>query len=218
MKGQTQAVTVVLITGVIVGAVSSAYIWGTPLLEKRSQQSDISPLESDIVDVSEKIVSVARSGNGATGEISLDMENSRIKVNESADLIRIRTPLKGTGYPLGSWRLLKGSNRRGTSIGSGAYGVEGDNSPVIVAAKKTGSSGSLVTYLIDFRNMRTETPSGSRLKRIDLQSSGVSEARGSTSFFFSNEGESFDSGSNSVQISNGDDFNRARTVISVDLR
>ena len=49
MKGQTQAVTAVMITGVVIGAVASAYVWGVPLVEKRQSQADLQQIESKAV-------------------------------------------------------------------------------------------------------------------------------------------------------------------------
>jgi hypothetical protein len=70
MRGQTQAMSVIIITGIIISLVSAAYIWGKPLIEKRSTVAEFSSIESFIIDLNDNIVEIANNGEGrATLEI-----------------------------------------------------------------------------------------------------------------------------------------------------
>lgn len=217
MKGQTQAVTAVLITGVILGSVTSAYIWGVPLVEKRQSQADVNSLESSITDTRDTIRSVANSGQGSSEEISLELNNGNIEINESGNYIDVTAVAGGASYPVNSWKILGGGSRQGLSIGAGQYGIQGQNTPGVAAAKRT-STNSIVQYRIEFRNMRTTTPTGPELRQIDLKVSGSPESSGDTELRFSNQGQESDTGSDGVQLSSGERIDRRRTVVEVDLR
>ncbi len=218
MKGQTQAVTAVLITGVIVGAVASAYVWGVPLVDKRQGQAEIRSLESSIIEMEQSIVSVSRSGQGSSGESSISLDNGDVNVNSSGNYIEVTAFSEGAPYPVGTWRLLRGQSLQGLSFGAGDYGIQGENAPGVVAVKRESASSSAVTYRIEFRNLRTTTPSGPELRLIDIQSRGASQASGDVTVQFSNEGERYDAGSRAYTLSSGGTIDRRRTVVGIDLR
>jgi hypothetical protein len=217
MKGQTQAVTTVLITGVILASVVSAYVWGVPLIEKREGQAEVQSLESSMMRVEETIDSVAESGQGTSRDVELDLDRGNIKVNSTENFIQISTTASGASYPQNGWKLLRGENRQGLSIGSGIYGSQGEDSAGVVAAKSADNAVS-IGYRIEFRNMRVSTPSGSELRQIDLQASGPKRAEGDATLRFMNEGVEQDEGAQGVELSSGDKIDRSRTVVSVDLR
>ena len=218
MKGQTQAVTAVLITGVIVGAVASAYVWGVPLVEKRQSQAELQQVESDAMALENSIRSVAESGSGSSDQVDLSLGNGEVTVNPNQNYIEFTTFAENAPYPIGSWSLLRGQSRQGLSFGAGRFGIQGENSPGVVAVQRESGSSSVVTYRVEFRNLRTTTPSGPLLTQVDLQASGASTASGEVTVQMNNEGVQTDSGSDSFVISNGESLNRERTVVEIDLR
>ncbi len=63
-KAQTQAMSLVIITGIIISLVSAAYIWGKPLIEKRTTIAEFDTLENFILELNDKIIDIANSGSG----------------------------------------------------------------------------------------------------------------------------------------------------------
>lgn len=218
MKGQTQAVTAVLITGVIVGSVASAYVWGVPLIEKRQGQAELNTLESSVLGLESSIASVAGGGGGSSGAIELDLGNGEVYVNETGNYIDITAYASGASYSVNSWDLLRGENRQGLSIGAGKHGNKGTNSAGVVMASMASQSSSAINYRVEFRNLKTSTPSGPQLELIDLQSSGAPQASGEVEIYFSNEGRETDIGDQGVELPSGERLDRSRTVVEVDLR
>jgi len=70
MKGQTEAVTLVLVTGIIIGLVGTAYLWGAPLIDKRTSTIDVDIGKDFINRLDDAIVEVANRG---AGEKTLDI-------------------------------------------------------------------------------------------------------------------------------------------------
>lgn len=224
VKGQTQAVTAVLITGVIVGGVASAYVWGVPLVEKRQAEAEANTLEDKIIKLQSLILERANGGTGTSNQVEFNLDNGEVMVNGEENYIEVLTYSDSATYPSGKWSLIYGESRRGLTIGSGIYGIRGKNTPGVVAVKKISSQGSQVRYRIEFRNIRVNTPSGPELRYIDLQSSGATKAGGDVVVSFSNEGEESDLGKEGVVVETDSSGNptrrldRRRKIISVDLR
>ena len=224
MKGQTQAVTAILVTSVIVGSVATAYVWGVPLLEKRQSQSDLNNVEDKILTTYDTIVSVSNGGSGTTQEVNLEPPNSesetfRIRVDEKQDFIEITSGSSGTNYPMDTWTLLRGKSPQNLSFSAGSYALSGVDLPGVVAVRPAGGpSGALVSYRIEFRNMLTETSTGESLGKIDLEVQGQDRANGETTLVFSNQGTEQDIGEDAVKIGTNEELSRKRTVVEVDLR
>ena len=60
-KAQVQAISLVLITGIVISLAGAAYFWGKPLIEKRTTITDISTAELFIIQLDKEIVDVARN-------------------------------------------------------------------------------------------------------------------------------------------------------------
>ncbi|NIO20398.1 MAG: hypothetical protein GTN76_06565 [Candidatus Aenigmarchaeota archaeon] len=59
--GQTQAVTLVLISGIVIALAGAAYMWGKPMIEKRTTITQFTSAVRFMEDLDKKIVEVARS-------------------------------------------------------------------------------------------------------------------------------------------------------------
>ncbi len=215
MKGQTQALTAVLITSVTIGAIATAYVWGTPLLEKRQSKAQLENVERQVFDLHDAITSVSRNGRGATSTVTLEVDNGRIQVNEELDYIQVFTNAETSPYPRGSWTLIEGSSLQNLSIGSGSYALKGQDMPGVVAVRAAAGAGrSVVTYRIEFRNLYVSDPSGDSLEKIDIQTTGRSSATDEATFVISNEGVSQDR----VTVATGEKIPRTKTVVDVDIQ
>ena len=212
MKGQTQALTTILITTVTIGAIASAYVWGTPLLEKRQDKAEIDQLERSVFELNDEVRSVSSGGSGKSSRVTLSISNGEIMINEDRDYIQITTDAQDSPYPE-IWSLVRGKTRQNLSIGSGDYALYGSDEPVVLAAKDSGSSGSLtqIMYRIETRNMKR---GDSNLNKIDLKSVGRTKSNGETTLILTNRGTETDS---NVNI-DGKTMQRTRTVVEVDLQ
>lgn len=217
MKGQTQAVTAVLITGIIIAGIASVYVWGIPLIEKREEVAEVGSLESSMTSIKSSIESVANSGRGSSSEIGVDLGDGGVEVNSSENYIEFTAFANGATYPRQGWTLLGENNRQGLSIGKGIYGYEGEEEAGKIAARRLPGEGSVVRYRIEYRNMRTTTPSGPELRLIDLEASGANRASEDVMLRISNQGTESDTGNNGVDV-DGKKIDRVRTVVSVNLR
>jgi len=220
VKGQTPAVTAVLITTVIVGSVATAYVWGTPLLEKRQGQADLQGVENDVVQLHSTILEVSTSGSGTTDRVEFDSKSgAELIVDEDKDIITITTEAQQSPYPRDSWSLIKGKSLQNLSFGTGDYGIEEDDLPGVLAVKPTGSKGNTVLrYQIETRNILADTPTGQRLQKIDLRSTGQTRSLDDTTLLISNRGTELDMGNQRVEVSGGEKLERTRTLVEVDIR
>lgn len=220
MKGQTPAVTAVLITTVIVGSVATAYIWGTPLLEKRQGQADLQGVENNVIELHSKIIEVSNSGSGTTERVEFSGDsNTELRINAEEDTITVSTQAQQSPYPRDSWNLIRGKSLQNLSFGTGDYGIESENLPGIVAVRPSGSAETTsLRYQIEFRNILADTPTGQKLKKIDLRTEGQSRAVEDATLIVSNEGTELDSGNNRVELSSGEQLERTRTVVNIDIR
>jgi hypothetical protein len=220
VKGQTPAVTAVLITTVIVGSVATAYIWGTPLLEKRQGQADLQGVENNVIELHSKIIEVSNSGSGTTERVEFSGDsNTELRINAEEDTITVSTQAQQSPYPRDSWNLIRGKSLQNLSFGTGDYGIESENLPGIVAVRPSGSAETTsLRYQIEFRNILADTPTGQQLKKIDLRTEGQSRAVEEATLIVSNEGTELDSGNNRVELSSGEQLERTRTVVNIDIR
>lgn len=223
MKGQAQAVTAVLITSVIVGAIATSYTWGVPLLEKQQSQAEMERTEQNIINFYDRLVEVSESGEGTTARVEvtegISSSNMRFTLNEEENYIDIRTNGQNPPYPFDSWTLIRGNTMQNLSVGSGAYARSGDDLPGAVAVKPVGAPGeALVTYRIEFRNMIAETPSGRQLSRINLTAEGQTSSSGDTTIFVSNQGTAWERGNNGVRLPNQEIVPRKNTELEIGFR
>lgn len=218
-KGQIQAVTVVLLTGITIGVASVVYVWGQPILDKRQSQVELDAAEQKILNLRQEIIRVSEAGEGAAGEVKMELENSdyefqSISVDESADYVDVVVNAEQSPYPDGRWTMLKGETMQNLSITSGDYAIEGqDLGSVLLVRPKA----SVIRYRIEFRNLYSETEEGASIEKVDLQAAGGRVAGSGAEIYISNEGRILDTGEEGLTISNGQTLDRSRTVVELDL-
>lgn len=62
MKGQQQAVSAILISGILIGVVGSVYFWGVPLIQKNQDVTTLTTAEEFMKNLDEKIRFIANNG------------------------------------------------------------------------------------------------------------------------------------------------------------
>jgi len=215
MKGQTQAVTAVMITGIMIGTISAVYVWGTPLLEKRESQAQLEQVESDVLGLKNEIEAVSNSGSGSGSEIDLRLSSGEVTVNEDENYIEIVTFTRNSMYPEGSWRLIEGNNLQGLSFASGDYGIRGQESPGVVAVNADSGGSDRIIYRVEFRNLLDDRFNTPRVEMVDLELVGSENSNDETTISLSNQGTETDE--NGFQLGTGENIDVERTIVRVDL-
>lgn len=215
MKGQTQAVTAVMITGIMIGTISAVYVWGTPLLEKRESQAQLDQVENDVLGLKSEIEAVSNSGSGSGSEVDLRLRSGEVTVNDAENYIEVVTFTRNSMYPEGSWRLLDGNNLQGLSFASGDYGIRGQESPGVVAVNADSGGSDRITYRVEFRNLLDDRLNDPRVELVDLELVGADSSSDETTISLSNRGAETDE--NSFELGTGENVDLERTVVRVDL-
>jgi len=216
MKGQTQAVTAVMITGIMIGTIAAVYVWGTPLLEKRESQAELDQMENSVLGLKNSIQSISNSGEGAGAEREITVNNGEVSINETGNFIEVTTSAEASAYPEGSWTLLESSNLQGLSFASGDYGVKGREPPGVVAAQGDTTGSGTVTYRIEFRRILDDGSGSPVIELVDLESAGANRATGDTTVSLRNQGPQVDE--DAYRLGTGENIDIERNVIRVDLQ
>lgn len=223
MKGQAQAVTAVLITSVIIGAIATSYTWGVPLLEKQQSQAQLERTQQNVLNLYNRIEDTSQSGEGTTARVEvtegLSADNFRLNVNQEDNYIDIRTNGRNPPYPTDVWTLVKGQTLQNLSVGSGAYATASVDLPGAVLVRPVEAPGeTLVTYRVEFRNQLFETPSGPELRRINISVEDQTRSSGETTVFISNEGTNWERGNEAMTLPSGEQVPRKNTEITIGFR
>lgn len=154
MKAQTQALSVVLIAGIVIAMIGLAYAWGMPLIQKRTTITEFSTAQNFILNLDSKITEIANSG---AGEFRLDIPNGFVRAidyhasdpdNNSIILEFI------TAQPMimnASKVLLKTSS-------FGEVATYGESEPrVITMSGESFGTGYKIQIRLHYRELDTET-------------------------------------------------------------
>lgn len=188
MKAQTQAVSFVLITGVTLAAISSAYIWGVPLLEKTQSQEQINTAENDLIRLQNSVDSMASGGVGGSTSVDVRIEDGEIFLDEDGFTVELSTPA-GSPYPEDQYILLFGDSFIGTSMGDNpdetgdlsrhnqfVFGASGEDESTIyrVEARELYDPNRDVTRIIEFEEGISTGSSGD--VEIQIENVGLEES------------------------------------------
>lgn len=77
MRGAVSAISLILITGIVLALIGVAYTWGVPMIEKGTILNQYRAAESFIKDLDRGIVEIANSGSGSR---SLDIPVGALRV------------------------------------------------------------------------------------------------------------------------------------------
>ncbi len=156
MKGQTQAVSLVLISGILIGVVSSVYFWGVPLIQKNRDISILENSEQLMRALNEKIKSVANNG----GRDTLTITGPGIMRFDPVDgLFSYTIETDGTIYAANAEVPL---GRNSCSVQNGEWGKKDSD---VLCVKSIGEAQYTTTYSL--RYMRLDAGARSFLIRLD---------------------------------------------------
>jgi hypothetical protein len=158
-RGQVQAISMVLIAGIIITLAGVAYFWGKPMIEKRATLTDIANAKSFMIQLDKNIVEVARSGGSKSLSIPA-ISGSSLSINDSSD---------GDGGNEVLFRFF--ASQAVIEMGEDASPIPVetyDENPVgpyggspriiTLAGEKTESGMYIMTLRLSYRELDTETP------------------------------------------------------------
>ena len=153
-KAQAEIITVVLISGIVISLVGVAYMWGIPLITKRTALTEFLSAEDFVVKLNDRIVNIANSGSG---EATLTIPKGRIRVIDF-DPLNPRDPDRNSivlettvSQPLvlGSSVILKTN-----VLGENATYGEAEPRVINLSSESSGSEYKLV-FTLHFRELDT---------------------------------------------------------------
>ena len=153
-KAQVEVITIVLITGIIISLVGTAYMWGMPLISKRTSVTEFLSAEDFAAKLSDKIVEIASSGYG---EASLTIPKGVIRIKEY-DPSAPRSPENNSiifDVPVSQPLIMGTSVVLKTNV-LGENATYGEAEPRIInMSSLVSGSGNRLTFNIHFRELDT---------------------------------------------------------------
>ena len=151
--GQVQAISMVLVAGMILALAGAAYFWGKPLLDKRATVTDVSTAKAFMVELDRQIVEVSRSGGTKTVDIPR-ISGSAVHVNESGNEILYQFITPESMIDMGEGSVSVPVDTYDISP-VGSYG----SSPRIILLEGEPQSNNmyLMTLRLKYRTLETDT-------------------------------------------------------------
>jgi hypothetical protein len=158
MKGQVSVISIILISGIVIALVGAAYMWGVPLIEKRSVMTEFQTAQNFMLGLNDRIVGMANSG---AGRESLNLPSGLIRVipysssdpdNNSIILeLGVNQPMVFNQTPV----YLGGATFEDVISEAGTYGV---SSPGVVSMTSVKDpTGYIIRIKLHFRELDTKT-------------------------------------------------------------
>lgn len=185
-KGQ-EVLSVVLISGILIGVVGSVYFWGVPLIQKNKDISTLENAEDFVRSLNSKIKNIANSG----GRDQILVNIPGLLVFDGSEFI-LTVDTEGIIYAAGT-EIPLGRNPCASSF-VGTFGVH-DPDTLCVKSTKLSEQSYRTTYALRYITLRSSdiqrdfviTLSGS-LKSGSTDSTVVIDNKGSTSAIDSSTG------------------------------
>ncbi len=149
LKGQQQALSVILITGILIGVVGSVYLWGLPLIQKNRDISVQQTSESFMKNMAERFKFVAN--HGGRERLTMNMPGT-VVFDPSAKTVELTIETQGTTYETDTWIQL---GKNPCTLENGRWGYD-DPETLCVKSTKVGDL-YITVYRLNFVQLNTET-------------------------------------------------------------
>ncbi|VVB59201.1 Uncharacterised protein [uncultured archaeon] len=152
-KGQAEIISALLIVGITVAAVSVAYMWGVPIIQKGQSTSQIQEAESAMNDIEKAISDVEQ--NGGKKSVSLNLDGS-MEISEDDNAIKYSIASKKAGVARTEWVPLNDDETFGVAgtpqnQSIPIYGT--DKEGLLIAKASALDSGYLIDYRLVYREV-----------------------------------------------------------------
>lgn len=156
MKGQSNIISIFLITSIVIALVGIAYTWGMPLIEKRTTSTDFEIAKSFALKINQEVISIA---NGDSNQKSLTLPLGSAMAFAYDDISGDNNSIVYeflTNQPLvfpGNVFYIGDTSFEDTSKEVGTYG-EASPSVITLTSRKVGT-GYVMKIRIRFRELDT---------------------------------------------------------------
>jgi len=171
LKAQVSVVTIIIIAGIGISLAAIAYMWGMPLIEKRSTITDYLAALDFVKRLDNKIISVA---NSMAGQESLDIPRGLVMVipHDADDPDNNSITLEFLGpQPM----ILDGSVYLDTDfLGETAVYGEAEPRTILFSGEKLGAGRNSFTFKLHYRELDTQAypKKGYKIMLNDVTSTG----------------------------------------------
>ncbi len=148
-KGQQEAVSAVLISGILIGVVGSVYFWGIPLIQKSRDVTLLENSENFIFLLDQKIKAV--TSNGGRENIKI-IDPGTLKLSGGRVFYKIQSD--GTIYATNA-DIPLGLTTNCDDTKTGKFGSE-DSSVICVTSNQVSSSNYENTYGLSYRSLASD--------------------------------------------------------------
>ncbi len=173
VSGQTQTLSLVLITGIIIAMIGMAYAWGMPLIQKRTTITEYSTAENFILALDNKITDIANSG---VGEATLDIPDGFVTVvgydendpNNNSVIFEFTTD-----QPM----IINSSMVIIKTTSFGEVGTYGASEPrIITMTGEDAGTGHIIKIKLHYRELLSSTK-GYKIALDPIKSTGTSSVK-----------------------------------------
>ncbi len=170
MKGQSEVISVILMTGILIGVVGSVYFWGLPLIQKNKDIAIMENSEDFMRNLNTKIKFVAN--NGGRDQIKMLLPGI-IKFDVDSGSVDLVIDTKGTIYATDSEIPLGRNPECGADTLNFALG---DPETLCVKSTKLSKDNYRTTYTLKYVNLTNEELL--RIFKIELTKNPVGSSAG----------------------------------------
>jgi len=191
-KAQTEAITLVLVSGIVISLVGVAYMWGKPMIDKRSVLTQFTAATRFMEELDSKIVTIAGTCSSAGGcEETLDFPvPGLISLNETSNTI---TYTIYVNQP-----LITGGEVLFNTADNGTVARYGET-PGVISLKGRRQESGLYSLVFSVRYRELDSTEPWKGYKIKLLKSGKSD--GNTKILLSYDGTETQTG---AAYNNGD--------------
>jgi len=154
LKAQSEVVSAVLLIGISLAAITVAYLWGLPLIEKGQSASKIANAGSNMQLIDAAISDIVQNGGQKSIELNLD---GTLEVSSQENFITYRLTTKKAGVATTEWTPMNEDDTFSIAFTpqnqtTAIYGV--DKSGVILAkATALGGNEYVTEYRLVYREL-----------------------------------------------------------------
>lgn len=175
--GQSQVLTAVILGGIILAAITSAFLWGLPLIEKNQDVQTAQETLDDFNDLSDVMEQVVQEG-GSRSE-TVELGTGTMNIDTEDDMITYQTMHRGAYVSVGDWVPLNENDVQGVpgTDGEDGHGIRGvDRNGVLVGRAEPAGDEYFTEYRVVFRPLTD--PGSDRTYQVELVQNGNLQASG----------------------------------------
>jgi hypothetical protein len=156
--GQSQVLTAVLLAGIILTAITSAFLWGMPLLQKNQDQTQVENTLQDFRKLSSGIESVITEGGSR--QVTVRLGNGALEIDDADNMFTYQTATRGVYVSTENWvplneNSLLGINRTTGEREPDRYGIRGAHKFGVLIGRATDAGNDYLTrYRLVYRYLK----------------------------------------------------------------